>query len=358
MEDEENHQSKGHVPGTKAKADYSAEGKPFISVIITAHNRRQYVLGAFKSAINQTLERSKYEVIVSKNFYEEKIDRFIKENKGILVFFQEEGKGQRLADAIKHARGEILCFLDDDDLFTRNKLETIYDIFSKNRNIGFVSNDKIYIGEDGKPLEKKPGRYKEPKAGILNKKSLLSLLRIENQLPWHNASSLSIRKGVLKGHLGRLATASRADDLFVYFAALGSKYDIFISDKKLTKYRIHESRSFSLSSLESYEKAKQGILKGEIENTRYFYAKVKDKTVKKYLQIYLAERSINYMLYSCNCRAKVLGAYLSILPYYLIALPRKAVILGVQVLFYAISPGAFRRFVYNYVKSHWYSGVQ
>jgi len=50
-------------------------GKPYISVIITAYDRKKYLLGAVQSALNQTLPKDLYEVIVIKNFRDETIDR-------------------------------------------------------------------------------------------------------------------------------------------------------------------------------------------------------------------------------------------------------------------------------------------
>jgi glycosyltransferase involved in cell wall biosynthesis len=43
---------------------------PFISVIITAHNRREFLLDAVNSALNQTLPKDEYEIIIVKNFSE------------------------------------------------------------------------------------------------------------------------------------------------------------------------------------------------------------------------------------------------------------------------------------------------
>jgi len=37
------------------------KNNPYISVIITAYNRKGFLLEAFNSALNQTLDRSKYE---------------------------------------------------------------------------------------------------------------------------------------------------------------------------------------------------------------------------------------------------------------------------------------------------------
>ena len=58
---------------------------PFISIIITAHKRKEYLLDAFKSAYNQTLSKNKYEIIVTKNFVDDELDSFIKNHGGKLI---------------------------------------------------------------------------------------------------------------------------------------------------------------------------------------------------------------------------------------------------------------------------------
>ena len=41
---------------------------PYISVIITAYNRKDFLFNAIKSVVNQTLDKKYYEIIVIKNF--------------------------------------------------------------------------------------------------------------------------------------------------------------------------------------------------------------------------------------------------------------------------------------------------
>jgi len=47
---------------------------PYISVIVTAYKRRQYLYNALLSLKAQTLSRNKYEVIVVKDFEDPQID--------------------------------------------------------------------------------------------------------------------------------------------------------------------------------------------------------------------------------------------------------------------------------------------
>ncbi|MBE5728110.1 glycosyltransferase family 2 protein, partial [Candidatus Parvarchaeota archaeon] len=116
--------------------------KPFISVIVTAYNRKQFILEALNSIINQTLSRDKYEVIVTKNFEDKDIDKFISDNDMKNILFTEPGIGMRLADAIKLCQGDVITFLDDDDIYSKDRLERVYDVF-KNYNVGFYHNGSI-----------------------------------------------------------------------------------------------------------------------------------------------------------------------------------------------------------------------
>jgi len=64
-------------------------GKPYISVIITAYNRKKYLLGAVRSALDQTLPKDLYEVIVVKNFRDETIDRQL-EKWGVVDLYSDD----------------------------------------------------------------------------------------------------------------------------------------------------------------------------------------------------------------------------------------------------------------------------
>jgi Glycosyl transferase family 2. len=55
-------------------------GQPYISVIVTAYNRRKYLPFALRSLEAQTLPRNRFEVIVVKNFEDKKSDNIISRN--------------------------------------------------------------------------------------------------------------------------------------------------------------------------------------------------------------------------------------------------------------------------------------
>jgi len=106
-------------------------------------------------------------------------------------------------------------------------------------------------------LNKSPSKFeKREKDVIINdfNKKPVDLLRIQQYAtPWPNSSSIAIRKVILKRFRNALYSVKFSPDLFCYFISLISG-DLLISNKALTKYRVHESTSTSIINYESYKK--------------------------------------------------------------------------------------------------------
>ena len=117
--------------------------KPTLSVIVTAYNRKEFLLEALQSAVNQTLKRDKYEIICIKNFKDAKIDKYIKDNGIISILEKEKPVGEYLYIATKKAKGKVLVFLDDDDLFSKDKLKRVHFAFSTYK-VGFYHKICFY----------------------------------------------------------------------------------------------------------------------------------------------------------------------------------------------------------------------
>ncbi|MGC8664006.1 MAG: glycosyltransferase family 2 protein [Thermoplasmata archaeon] len=131
--------------------DEKNDKKPYISVIITAHDRKEFLKEAINSVINQTLDKSFYEIIVVKNFKDEKIDSYI-EKWGIINIYTEEIElSKKIALGIENAKGEVISLLEDDDLFMPKKLETVYNYFKKYENLVYLHNSEYFIDEKGNP---------------------------------------------------------------------------------------------------------------------------------------------------------------------------------------------------------------
>ncbi len=217
--------------------------RPFISVIVTAYNRKEFLLEALQSAVNQTSPRDSYEIICIKNFNDQKIDKYIKDNE-IISIVRDGTIGEYLYLAAKKAKGEILVFLDDDDLISKDKLERVNFVFSRYDTIGFYHNSQL----KGENPQKNFPRLYEKKFKVVRYPYKHSLKYLE--IATFNLSSIAIKKRILFSHLNELKSVITSQDWFMLIISLISKNDIFIDNGKYTFYRLHNNNISYSKSLE------------------------------------------------------------------------------------------------------------
>ena len=119
-----------------------------VSVVITAHNRRKYLTDAVKSVLHQVNPGVEIEIVVVKNFVDDEIDSFLNNSGAVSIFTDEESFGSKLSLGIDASSGNIICFLDDDDMFNPYKIAIIRKIFDENKGLLFVHNDIQIISEE------------------------------------------------------------------------------------------------------------------------------------------------------------------------------------------------------------------
>ncbi len=212
-----------------------------ISVIIVAHKNRGYLLQAIKSVVNQTLDKSQYEIIIVKNFSDKTIDNFIKNIGAKNILTSIPTKGGKLVLGIKCASGNILVFLDDDDLFKKEKLMTVYGAFSDYFDLGYYHDGFRYINTKNHILHERHSLVKTTLyIKNMDKMEHLSLIldRAGSAL-----GSCAIRKNIVLGHMKTLSKIISRSDTFLFYLAMISEYSILLDCKKLTFYRIHNSES-------------------------------------------------------------------------------------------------------------------
>ena len=223
---------------------------PFISVIIVAHNRREFLLDAVNSALNQTLPKDEYEVIVVKNFEDKRIDKFLEEH-GVKNIVTGEGPfGTDLARGVEESKGEVISLLDDDDLWLPQKLEKVKHVFQDENVIYYHNNLYNFYGSLN--IDSLIGKIK------LNKDSgkLLKLtIRDMNKSlsPPVNNSSIAVRKRIFsKNALAKIKNVHlMADNLLFYLAYCNNGYFVF-DDEILTLRRVHTTNA-SAAKIIDYE---------------------------------------------------------------------------------------------------------
>ena len=223
--------------------------KVYISVIISAYNRKNVITDAIESALNQDLDKKKYEIIVIKNFYSG-IDKILKANKIKSIFYNPHKEGFTVAPAIKISRGEVISFLDDDDKFEKRKLSTIYKLFKENPKLGYYHNNYSIINDKGQIINSSIRRIQRENINrakriyISDNEKEKWIYEILDNGYFFNNSCVSIRKNIISRNI---KVSAWGVDLLLNFSALVSKYSILYDSRKLTRYRLWGSNSSTAS---------------------------------------------------------------------------------------------------------------
>jgi glycosyltransferase involved in cell wall biosynthesis len=117
----------------------------FVSVIIPVYNGADCLAEAIESVLNQTYQN--FEIIIVDDGSTDTSRHIVREffDSRIIYIENEVNRGADAARniAIKASKGEILFFLDQDDIFHPEKLMRHVDYLSKHPEIGFTYNARI-----------------------------------------------------------------------------------------------------------------------------------------------------------------------------------------------------------------------
>jgi len=127
--------------------------QPYISVIVTAYNRRRYLPFALRSLEAQTLPRDKFEVIVVKNFEDKDSDNIISRNSWKDLYEDSTYHGRKILAGLEESKGDVITFLEDDDVYVSNRLEEVYKAFTSFKRLVYFQNSQTIIDENGNVLE-------------------------------------------------------------------------------------------------------------------------------------------------------------------------------------------------------------
>jgi len=231
-------------------------GQPYISVIVTAYNRRRYLPFALRSLEAQTLPRDRFEVIVVKNFDDKESDGIISRNGWKDVYNDDPYQGRMVLAGLEESRGEVITFLDDDDMYTDNRLEEVYKAFTSYDRLVYFHNSQTIIDENGNVLERPPLSKNivggstvivdVDKLRTFAKKYGMSIVDITADIILKvrvradvNSSSAAVKRDALEASAYLLKELPIGIDLFIFASSLKAGGLMYFTDEKLTLYRVH-----------------------------------------------------------------------------------------------------------------------
>lgn len=223
-----------------------------VSVIVMAHGRRDFLRYAVDSALHQTATPGDYEVVVTKDFPDPYVDAL----PGVrLLDSSGMGTGVMIAEAARASTGDLLAFLDDDDVWEAEKVGRVLSVFRDNPGLAYYGHGQTVINDAGRPA---------PMGGAMWRRQ--KRLRSDIQIPapidgsvanwlWAdpgNDSSITLLRTALVEREESLRQIRASIDTFLLWTGLLSSGGVRFSREPLTRLRVH-TENFSRGSRASYQ---------------------------------------------------------------------------------------------------------
>jgi glycosyltransferase involved in cell wall biosynthesis len=199
------------------------EERPLVSAIIPVYNGGRFLRAALESVFAQTYRP--FEVIV--------VDDGSVDDSGVIaqsfpdvryIYQTNQGVAAARNNAIEAARGEFLAFLDQDDLWTPEKLNLQMDHLLNNPDVGYTLTHQQYFLDPGATL---PGWFR---------KELLSTVHTG----WSLGTFVVRRTAFEK--IGNFATGYvAASDSDWFFRAKAAGLPMAVIPELLLRKRIHDT---------------------------------------------------------------------------------------------------------------------
>lgn len=202
---------------------------PLVSVIISNYNYGCYLSEAIESVLAQTYQN--FELIVVDDGSTDNSHAAIAsyQDRITAIFQHNAGQGEAFNSGISHSKGEIVCFLDADDYFHKDKLAKVVAAFLQHPEWVQISHCWIAVNRDGLPTNRI--------LKALSQGDVRNLLLKCGKYAWGPTSGLAYRRSALQQVLP-IPKQPRAAD--TYLTATVPFYgEVGCINQPLMFYRMH-----------------------------------------------------------------------------------------------------------------------
>jgi hypothetical protein len=204
-----------------------------ISAVLTAHDRREFLPEAVASALASGAD----EVVVVRNFagpIEGAEGRYHD------VQCSNEETGVKEAVGLETARGDVVAFLDDDDLWDAAKVPHLRELFGDDPALAYYCHDQIPVDRSGRPVDARHREWVRTDPRRFANWDGRDLRALFQEIWPGNNSSTAVRRSWAIGWTAALRDAGWAADRFWITAALLDHRTVHLEDTPLTRLRLHD----------------------------------------------------------------------------------------------------------------------
>ncbi len=216
------------------------KNEPLVSIIINNFNYESFLAEAINSALSQTYCHK--EIIVVDDGSTDNSQQIILGYGDLItpVFKENGGQASAFNAGFVVSKGDIICFLDSDDVFLPEKVAEIVNIFTEHPDIGWCFHSLNLVD---KGSEKLVGVSREKSSRKCN---FITQVK-HGKLPFYPppTSGLCFQHSLIKSILPMTESLTRGADRYLVVIAIALSQGFFL-DKKLAVQGIHEDNGNTL----------------------------------------------------------------------------------------------------------------
>jgi len=264
----------------------------FFSIVIPLYNKANYIENTLKSVLNQTF--TDYEIIVINDGSTDNSIKKVQEFNDIRIqLYNQKNQGASVARnyGIEKAKYDYIAFLDADDLWMDNHLQTLRALIQNFPNAGIYASRYELVFKNGKNYTPEFNGISRDFEGIVSDYFEASLA-----YPISTSSSIVIPKYVFNetGYFKPAISSGQDVDMWIRIA---SNYPVVISNKITASYLHYIENSLS----------KTPILDKKLKDFNdYKKQEESNPSLKKYLDLYRIEYALQYKIAGENKKSKEL----------------------------------------------------
>lgn len=234
--------------------------KPLVSILINNYNYAKFLREAIDSALNQTYLNT--EVVVVDDGSTDNSQDIIQSygNKIVPILKENGGQASALNAGLAASRGDIICFLDSDDIFLPEKVTEIVNVFISHPEIGWCYHPLQLIDTNTGTVIEIKNRY-QWSSREYDLRASLKRGKLGHKLPCYPATSglCFTRSLLLQIFPLPEAKAITINDNYVKFTAIGLSKGFALA-RELTIQRIHGANALTLRSDKQQLSARVDVL--------------------------------------------------------------------------------------------------
>ncbi len=198
--------------------------RPRVSVVVAAHTRVEFLKRAVASAVGQLPE----EVLVVKFRRDAELDRELAQMGARVHVTREPYQGGKMAEGIELATGDVVVFLDDDDVLLPGKVERVREVFADPRVVFHANRYVPFTDTPPEQSEMGPVRYFDTGESDQFREGLRPVI----------ASCASVRKETFGPWLPALRSLTIADHT-TFIMAVTARRRMAMDRSVLTGYHVN-----------------------------------------------------------------------------------------------------------------------